>query len=83
MLFLVKQTHTPATCPRDKGGSRVLYNPEAEGVALKAMYGAFAEHIIYYVVEADDLAAVNQFLDPGWLSCTSSITPVSEAPIQR
>ncbi len=83
MLFLVKQTHTPEMCPRDKGGSGALYNAKAEGVTLKGMYGAFAEHIIYYVVEADDLAAVNQFLDPGWLSCTSSITPVSEAPIQR
>jgi hypothetical protein len=83
MLFLIKQTHTPATCPKEKGGSRALYNPEAEGAVLKAMYGAFAEHIIYYVVEADDLAAVDRFLDPGWLSCTSAITPVSEAPIQR
>lgn len=78
MLFLVKQTHTPATCPKEKGGSRTLYNPEAEGAVLKAMYGAFAEHIIYYLVEA-----VDRFLDPGWLSCTSAITPVSEAPIQR
>lgn len=83
MLFLVKQTHTPANCPKEKGGSRALYNPEAEGITLKAVYGAFAEHIIYYVVEADDLAAVDRFLDPGWLSCTSAITPVSETPIQR
>ena len=83
MLFLVKQIHTPTTCPKEKDGSRALYDPEAEGVTLKAMYGAFAEHIIYYLVEADDLAAVNQFLDPGWLSRTSCITPVSETPIQR
>jgi len=83
MLFLITQTHTPATCPKEKGGSRTLYNPEAEGVTLKAMYGAFAQHIIYYLVEANDLAAVNRFLDPGWLSCTSTITPVAAAPIQR
>jgi len=83
MLFLITQSHTPATCPKEKGGSHTLYNPEAEGVTLKAMYGAFAQHIIYYLVEANDLAAVNRFLDPGWLSCTSTITPVAAAPIQR
>ena len=51
MLFLVKQTHTSTTCPGDEGGNGGLYNPGAKGVALKAMYDAFAKHITYYLVE--------------------------------
>lgn len=32
MLFHITQTHTPETCPKDEGGSKVLYNPKADGV---------------------------------------------------
>jgi hypothetical protein len=35
----------------------VLYNPNVEGVKLRAAYGAFSEHVIYYIVEADSLRA--------------------------
>lgn len=81
MLFHIAQTHTPELCPRDAGGSKTLYDPKATGVKLLAMYGAFAEHTIFYIVEADDLAAVDKFLDPGWLRCTSKVTPVSSQPL--
>ena len=83
MLFLITQEHTPESCPKDTGGSKTLYNAKAEGVTVKGMYGAFSEHVIYYVVEADSLAAVHDFLDPGWTRCTATITPVSEEPIVR
>ena len=83
MIFHITQTHTPETCPKDEGGSKTLYNPDAEGITLKAMYGAFSEHVIYYIVEADGLGAINKFLDPGWKRCTCEITPVSETPIVR
>ncbi|MBI2919253.1 MAG: hypothetical protein HYY01_14865 [Chloroflexi bacterium] len=83
MLFLITQTHTPEQCPKDAGGSKTLYDAAAEGIKLKAMYGAFADHIIYYVVEADSLSAVNKFLDPGWKRCKATVTPVSEEPISR
>ena len=53
----------------------------AEGVTLKAMYGAFAEHAVYYIVEAESVEAVNRFLMPGFKRCTARITPVSEEPI--
>lgn len=76
MLFHITQTHTPETCPRDAGGSSTLYDAKAPGAKLIAMYGAFAEHTIYYIVEADDLAAVDKFLDPGWKRCTCRVTPV-------
>lgn len=83
MLFHITQTHTPATCPKDEGGSKTLFNVKAPGVKLKAMYGAFTEHVIYYVVEAESLDAVHKFLDPGLKRCTCKVTPVSEEAIVR
>jgi hypothetical protein len=65
------------------GGSKTLYDPKVEGVKLRAMYGVFAQHVIYYIVEADSLEAISRFLDPGLKRCTATITPVSEAPIAR
>lgn len=83
MLFHITQTHTPENCPKDVGGSKTLYDPHVEGVKLRAMYGAFAQHVIYCIVEADSLEAVNKFLDPGLKRCTAAVTPVSEEPIVR
>ena len=83
MLFLITQEHTPESCPKDVGGSKTLYNEKAAGVTVKGVYGAFSEHVIYYLVEADSLDAVHGFLDPGWTRCTATITPVSEEPIVR
>ena len=81
MLFHITQTHTPETCPKESGGSKTLYDPDVEGVKLMAIYGAFAQHVIYYVVEANSTDAIHEFLYPGFKSCTATITPVSEAPI--
>ncbi len=83
MLFHITQTHTPENCPKDVGGSKTLYDPKVEGIKLQAMYGAFAQHAIYYIVETDSLEAVHKFLDPGWKRCTATVTPVSEEPIVR
>ena len=83
MLFHITQTHTPENCPKEAGGSKTLYDPKVEGVKLRAMYGAFSQHVIYYIVEADSLEAIHKFLDPGWTRCTSTVTPVSEEPIVR
>ena len=81
MLYLITQSHTPEACPKDEGGSDVLYDANVEGLTFRARYGAFAEHIIYYVVEADSMSAVNQFLLPGFKRCSCRITPVSEEAI--
>lgn len=81
MLFLITQTHTPETCPKDEGGSKMLYDPNVEGLKLRATYGAFSSHVRYYVVEADSLDPVNKLLFPGFKRCTCKITPVSEEPI--
>lgn len=83
MIFHITQTHTPESCPKDAGGSKALYDPNVEGVKLQAMYGAFSEHVIYYIVEADSVGAIHNFLDPGWMRCTCTVTPVSEEPIAR
>lgn len=83
MVFHITQTHAPEMCPKDEGGSKILYNPKAEGAKLLAMYGAFPEHIVYYVVEAANLEAVQEFLMPGFKRCTSKITPVSPVPIVK
>jgi hypothetical protein len=68
---------------RAEGGSKSLYNPDAEGVKFIAMYGAFPEHIIYYLVEAEKIEAVEAFLLPGFKRCTSKVTPVSQVPIVK
>ena len=81
MLFHITQSHTPELCPKDEGGSKALYDPGAEGVSLRAMYGAFAEHIVYYVVEADSIKAVTKFLMPGLKRCQCKVTPVSDEAI--
>ena len=81
MLLHITQIHTPERCPADEGGLKMLYDPSVEGVKLRAVYGALSEHVIYYIVEADNLEAVYKFLDPGWTRCTSKITLVSEGPI--
>ena len=63
------------------GGSPSLHDATVEGVHLIAMYGAFMEHVIYLIVEADDLEKVNLLLLPGMKRCTTRITPVSRDPL--
>jgi hypothetical protein len=83
MLFHITQTHPPEQCPKDEGGSTILYNPKVEDVKLLARYRALPEHIIYYVVAAETLNAVESFLMPGFERYASKITPVSPGPIVR
>ncbi len=64
LLFLVTQTHTLETCPIDAGGREILHEkPEnAPGLNIVAAYGAYTEHTLYYIVEADDYDTVEKFL---------------------
>jgi hypothetical protein len=79
MLFLITQTHTPETCPIGAGGREVLHEkPEnVPGLKIVAGYGAYTEHTLYYVVEADDYDTVEKFLEPGFKLWQAPITPVS------
>jgi hypothetical protein len=81
VLFHVEQVHSPENCPYGHGGSPTLYDKTASGVQVVGIYGAFAAHTIYYIVEADDMDAVNLFLVPGLKVCRATITPVSDHPI--
>lgn len=81
MLFHITQVHRPDACPRDEGGSNSLYDATVEGIRLIGRYGANAQHTLFYIVEADDIDAIHRFLWPGFLRCTSTITPVSETPV--
>ena len=50
-------------------------------VTVHGVYGAFMEHTIYMVVEADDFTMLNKFLLPGMKVCSTEITPVSAEPL--
>lgn len=83
MLFHITQRHTPETCPVDEGGSNSLFDPKAPGVKLIGRYGANSEHVLFFIVEADDWNALQRFLLPGFRRCTATITPVSEIPVSH
>ena len=83
VLFHITQVHTPETCPRDEGGSNSLFNPNVPGLKLIGRYGANAQHTMFFIVEADDVNAVQKFLWPGFKRCTSTVTPVSEVPVPK
>jgi hypothetical protein len=77
MLFHITQVHDPAECPYGQGGSRKFHDASVEGVTVHGVYGAFMEHTIFMVVEADDFDLLNKFLLPGMKQCSTDITPVS------
>jgi hypothetical protein len=83
VLFHVTQVHSPESCPRDQGGSNSLYDATVDGLTLIGRYGANAQHTLFYIVEADDVTALHKFLWPGFKTCTSTITPVSEVPVPK
>ena len=83
MLFMITQTHAPESCPKDTGGADTLIDIDANGVTLKGRWGAWTNHKVWYLVDADDSVAITRFLDPGMKHCTASVEPVGEAPIQR
>ena len=77
MLFHITQVHAPEDCPYGSGGSRSLHDASVSEVTVHGVYGAYMEHTIYMIVEADDFEMVNKFLLPGMKVCTAEITPVS------
>ena len=83
MLFHITQVHPPELCPKEEGGSNSLFDPNVPGVKVIGRYGANAQHTLFFIVEADDVNALHLFLWPGFKRCTSTITPVSEVPVQK
>jgi hypothetical protein len=82
MLFHIKQSHAPADCPYGKGGSRSLFDEQAEGIALRGYWLDFPRHTTYLIVETDDAQSLNAFLKPGAATCVSEITPVTDQPVR-
>jgi hypothetical protein len=80
MLFHIKQTHEPKDCPYGKGGSTGLFDRSAPGVKVHGYWLAFPQPTVYFVVEADEIAALQAFLKPGVGVTTAEITPVSDRP---
>lgn len=80
MLFLITQTHSPEACPIDAGGREALHEDpsKVEGLTMLMGFAAYTEHVLYYLVEADDYDAVEKFLTPGFKRCTATITPVGK-----
>jgi hypothetical protein len=82
MLFHIEQSHDPADCPYGKGGSRSLFNEQADRVKLLGYWLSFPTHTTYLVVETDDATNLNEFLKPGAPTCISEITPVTDQPVR-
>ena len=80
---MITQTHAPETCPIDSGGPESLIDKTAQRIKVKGRWGEWSHHKIWYLVEADDLQAIQRFLDPGMKRSTSMVEPVGEAPIAR
>ena len=80
MLFHVKQTHAPADCPYGKGGSKSLFDAQAEGVTVHGYWLAFPQHTTFLIVETDDAANLQALLRPGSGVCVAEITPVTDTP---
>jgi hypothetical protein len=80
MLFIITQTHTPETCPIDAARREALHEkPEnVPGLKIVAAYGAYIEHTLYNIVEANDYDTDEKFLPPGFKRCNAAITPVSQ-----
>ena len=83
MLYHITQTHTPEHCPIGEGGSNSLFDATVENVTLIGRYGANSQHTLFFIVETDDVNALQKFLFPGFKRCTSTITPVSEVPVPK
>lgn len=80
MLFLITQTHSPENCPVDAGGREALHEDpkKVKGLEVVTGFAAYTDHVLYYLVEADDYDAIEKFLTPGFKRCTATITPVSK-----
>ena len=83
MLSHITQVHSPESCPRDEGGSNSLVDSTVPGVKVIGRFGANSQHILFYIVEADDAMAIQQFLWPGFKRCTATVTPVIETPVTK
>lgn len=84
MLFVVTHRHTPELCPADELAPVHQMADEGHiresGVTVLGSYVAPPEHIIYFVLEADDYAQVVRYFRPMMKIGTPDIVPVQTLP---
>lgn len=85
MQFVVSHVHAPSDCPSDrpevmKKLGNDLSDVEAmkKGVKLLAAYVAPLEHTFFFILEAESLAKVTDFLKPAAKLGTANVVPVDE-----
>src|SRR3972149_80607 len=85
MQFVVTQMHAPSDCPSDEPEVlRKLGHAFSDGEATRKgvkLLGAFIaplEHTFFFLLEADSLAKVTDFLKPAAKLGTANVTPVDE-----
>ena len=79
MFFHVTLDHTPENCPLVTGASdmpTMLARANETGVKVVGAFGGRPQHRVFFVLETDDVAKLNDFLSPalGWTKC--EIDPV-------
>lgn len=90
MMFMVVHTHDAAKCPGSKGAPAGLEairdvvdeaRAKKAGMKLLASYGAYTEHVLYFVVETENYGALRDFFDPLMEIGNTVFKPVS-SPIK-
>lgn len=80
MLFVVTHTHTPELCPVDNPVAvQQMANEqhiEKSGVKVLGSYISAPEHILYFILEAQEYAPVVKYLRPLMKIGTPRISPV-------
>ena len=85
MLFVVTHEHSPELCPSDdpelvkKTVSIVASKAHAEksGVKVLGSYIAPPEHVLFFIIEANDYGKIVDFFQPIMKMGTVRIMPVS------
>jgi len=82
MFFHVTLDHTPEACPVvvTSGNSTMpamLARADETGVKVVGAFAGRPQHRVFFVLETDDVAKLNDFLDPAlsWTKC--EIDPVN------
>jgi hypothetical protein len=80
MLFVVTHEHTPESCPADDPAPVHKMADEnhikESGVKVLGAYVAAPEHVMYFVLEAEDYGHVVRYLRPMMKIGTPDIVPV-------
>ncbi len=82
MLFMYTHVHSPERCLADKPDqvikmySDFVQNAGKVGIKTVATYVAAHEHTIYTILEANDIAALENLLTPMTMWGNAKLTPI-------